>query len=291
MKKSLGYFAVVFSAVIFGVVPLLVRIIYSQGGNPFSVIFYRLFLPLPVLYIILKKFGDLSISRDEFKEVLVVSLLGYGLTGVLLFSAYDHLSTGAVTILHFTYPIFVVLGDTFIFKERPSWIKILCIFLCISGVVLFTQDIALDGYLGFFLALSSGLSYAFYMVYVERTSLRTMNPFKLTFYMGLVSSFFILGLILVKGDLALDLGVLGWGVSFLMAGLTSLVGVSFFNYGIQTIGSQNASILSSFEPITSLLVGITVFSEPFSLRIGLGCLLILSSVVITAISEKRKNPI
>ena len=46
------------------------------------------------------------------------------------------------------------------------------------------------------------------------------------------------------------------------------------------MGPQNAAILSTFEPITSLLVGAAVYHETFTAGGMLGCLLILFSVVI-----------
>lgn len=291
MKKNFGFIAVIFATIIFGCLPLLAKIIYGNGGNAVSVIFYRFFLPLPILYFLSKRTGDrdIRINKKELKDLILVSIFGYGITAVLMFSSYTYISTGVATTLHFTYPIFVVLGDIFIFKDKPSFIKIFCILLCSMGVMLFLQDIEVDNILGIVIAILSGVTYAFYMLYIEKSSLKTMNPFKLTFYLGLVSSIYVFIIAIVTKQFVFNLTLTGWGVTILLSILTSVIGFTLFNYGIQSIGSQNASIFSTFEPITSVVIGILIFNEKLSLQIVVGGIFILASVLITAISEKKKK--
>ena len=50
INKNLGFIAVIISAIVFGSMPLLAKIIDLNGGNAPSLIFYRFFLSLPILY-------------------------------------------------------------------------------------------------------------------------------------------------------------------------------------------------------------------------------------------------
>lgn len=65
----------------------------------------------------------------------------------------------------------------------------------------------------------------------------------------------------------------------------SIIGVGFFQYGVQYVGAQDAAILSTFEPVTSMIVGILVLHESASLSSMAGCILILISVTATAFAK------
>jgi len=71
-------------------------------------------------------------------------------------------------------------------------------------------------------------------------------------------------------------------VAVFLAVSASFIGVLGYQVGVKCIGPQNTAILSTFEPITSVILGILVYQESFSLRTLFGCLCILSSVVIVA---------
>ena len=73
---------------------------------------------------------------------------------------------------------------------------------------------------------------------------------------------------------------LGWFCNLVVLMLFSQSASILFQIGVRIVGPQRASILSTFEPITSLSVGIAIYSEPFGLRTGLGVLAILAAVII-----------
>lgn len=290
MKKGFGFLAVIVSAIIFGCLPLIAKVIYSNGGNPFSVIFYRFFLPLPLLWVLSERLekNNMKITKEELKQLIIVSLCGYGITALLVFSSYNYISTGVATTLHFTYPIFVTLGITIVYKEKPDFLKIICIILCTIGVILFLNDVKVDNMLGIVLSLLSGVTYAFYILYIDKSILKNLNTFKLTFYLGLISSIFIFIISVATKQFVFKLTPVGWGATIILSIVASVVGFSLFNFGIKTVGSQNASIFSTFEPITSVIIGIFVFNEPFNLQILIGGILIIASVLITVYSENRR---
>ena len=60
------------------------------------------------------------------------------------------------------------------------------------------------------------------------------------------------------------------------------MGVFGFQIGVKYTGPESAAILSTFEPITSLVIGILLYNENFSAKAIAGCVLILSASVIVA---------
>lgn len=281
--RTKGLLATMISAVFFGFIPLFVKTICAGGGNSVSAAFYRFFLSVPVLYIYLKAQGiSMRITRTEFAKIALITIFGYGGTAVLLFSSYNFIPSGMSTTIHFMYPVFTILGCMIFFKEKVSPLKLLCVALCFGGILLFYSGESGGSVLGMALSFLSGVTYAFYTIYLEKSGLQKMENLKLIFYMNTVAAAMILVMALLTAQFTLRLTPLAWGTAVFFATATSLVGVLGYQIGVKYIGPQNAAILSTFEPITSVIVGVLVYREAFSARTLLGCLCVLSAVVIVA---------
>ena len=281
--RTKGLLATMISAVFFGFIPLFVKTICAGGGNSVSAAFYRFFLSVPILYIYLKAQGiSMRITRTEFAKIALITIFGYGGTAVLLFSSYSFIPSGMSTTIHFMYPVFTILGCMIFFKEKVSPLKLLCVALCFGGILLFYNGESGGSVLGMALSFLSGVTYAFYTIYLEKSGLQKMENLKLIFYMNTVAAAMILVMALLTAQFTLRLTPLAWGTAVFFATATSLIGVLGYQIGVKCIGPQNAAILSTFEPITSVIVGVLVYREAFSARTLLGCLCVLSAVVIVA---------
>ena len=281
--RTKGLLATMISAVFFGFIPLFVKTICAGGGNSVSAAFYRFFLSVPILYIYLKAQGiSMRITRTEFAKIALITIFGYGGTAVLLFSSYNFIPSGMSTTIHFMYPVFTILGCMIFLKEKVSPLKLLCVALCFGGILLFYNGESGGSVLGMALSFLSGVTYAFYTIYLEKSGLQKMENLKLIFYMNTVAASMILVMALLTAQFTLRLTPLAWGTAAFFATATSLIGVLGYQIGVKCIGPQNAAILSTFEPITSVIVGVLVYREAFSARTLLGCLCVLSAVVIVA---------
>lgn len=281
--RTKGLLATMISAVFFGFIPLFVKTICAGGGNSVSAAFYRFFLSVPILYIYLKAQGiSMRVTRTEFAKIALITIFGYGGTAVLLFSSYNFIPSGMSTTIHFMYPVFTILGCMIFFKEKVSPLKLLCVALCFGGILLFYNGESGGSVLGMALSFLSGVTYAFYTIYLEKSGLQKMENLKLIFYMNTVAAAMILVMALLTAQFTLRLTPLAWGTAAFFATATSLIGVLGYQIGVKCIGPQNAAILSTFEPITSVIVGVLVYREAFSARTLLGCLCVLSAVVIVA---------
>ncbi len=287
-NKHKGILSVIASAVIFGSMPLFAKFVYAENGNAMSLTLFRFLLSIPVLYFLVKRRGneDIRITKRELYKIILVAIFGYSATALLLYTSYNYISTGAATTVHFIYPVLVILGGIIFFKDKPNSIKISSVILCILGILMFYNG---DNHLnikGILIAFASGVTYSFYILYIEKSQLKNMHTFKLTFYLCLVSSILLFGLCIVTGNLALNMTYLGWIVSLILSISVTLGGVCLFQIGIKLIGSQSTSILSTFEPITSILIGILIFNEGFNFRTILGFIFILIATLLIAIFDR-----
>ena len=134
---------------------------------------------------------------------------------------------------------------------------------------------------GIVLVMASSLSYALYIIVVNRSGLR-MSSIKLTFYVLL---FCILTIVLhsLTGE-SHHLQPLTtpymWFFAALLAILPTVVSLVTMSVAVRIIGSTPTAILGALEPLTAVAIGVTLFDEPFTARLAWGILLILSGVIL-----------
>lgn len=285
--KSKGILAVILSGAIFGSMPLMAKFVYEAGGNAVSLTFYRFLLILPFLYILLKQNNNetLKITKQEFKKILLVSTLGYGSTPLLLYSSYNYIPSGMATTIHFIYPVFVILGCILFFKEKTNMIKIIAVTLCILGVFMFYKGDGSINFTGIFLSFASSITFAFYTVYIDKSGLKKMNTVKLIFYLCMMASVMILLFSIATNTFVINIKPAGWLFTIILS-LSVGLGAVLFQIGIKTVGPQSTSILSTFEPITSVIIGVLILNESFGIKTVLGSGLILIAVILISVFDK-----
>lgn len=287
--KLKGMGATLISAMYFGFVPLLMKTVYAGGGNSFTAAFLRYVLSIPLVLIFAKvSVKDLRISPKELLHFIIITVFGYAGTTILVFNAYNYIPTGMATTIHFLYPTFTVLGLMVFCHEKVSASKILCVVLCLIGVVMFYNGGGDVSPLGILLALCSSMTYAFYCIYLGRSILKDIPTPKRILYMHLIGVVMMGIMGLATGTLEFTMTPLAWGAMALTANLSAFVGAMLFQVGVKYIGSENAAMLSTFEPITSIVVGVLVYSEPMTIRVIIGIAAILLSTLIIAKTEGKE---
>lgn len=278
-----GYLFVISSAILFGCMPLGAKIIYANGVNAVSLVFYRNILAVPVLLLILKaKKEDIKISVRELAKLVILAVLGNVLTPMLLYSSYNYISSGTSTALHFVYPAVVILLEMLFFKEKISRRAFLCVWLCLVGISMFyTPDGAIN-LVGVILAIASGATYAVYIVFLSHFDLGNISGMKYSFYMSCICSLIMLTVSVPAGKFTVPSNFMCWCVCVAFSIVLSVGAVVLFRQGTLMVGGQRSAILSTFEPVTSLLVGIVVFKECLSAGSAAGSILILFAAVLIA---------
>ncbi|MTL86663.1 EamA family transporter, partial [Turicibacter sanguinis] len=183
------------------------------------------------------------------------------------------------------YPAFVVLAAVLYFKEKWTRAKVISIILAMIGMLCF---IDLSGHIslyGVFLALVSGMTYAFFILYIDKSGLKELDSFKLTFYINLVVSAAVFVYGMGTHSLMINLTPIAWGLTLIISLLVSVFAVALLQIGIKLIGSTKASILCLFEPITSVVFGLILLHEDLTILKLTGCILILLSAY--AISKEK----
>lgn len=278
--KVKGYLLGAVAAATYGMNPLFALPLYKEGMDPDSVLFFRYLFAIPLLGIMLKARGrSFKLKR---KEVLPLIVLGWlvAISSLTLFQSYNYMEAGIASTLLFVYPILVALIMAAVFKEKITLQTVFCIFLALSGIALLYQsgDGTTLNLIGASLVIASALSYAIYIVGVNRPILKDVATLKVTFYILL----FGLSLFLIRVDFGQSLQIVDkwylWGNLLALAVFPTAISFLCTTQAIQYIGSTPTAILGALEPVTAVFFGVTIFGETLTPRLGCGIILIILAV-------------
>lgn len=281
MNRQLrGEMDVIASAVFFGLMPLFARIAAAGGSTALSTAFYRFFFAaLMFVSCLLFKHTSFAITRRECLKILPLSVF-YTLTPILLYLSYDFISSGLATTLHFTYPVAVILLLFLVYRQRMSRLQLICTALCVGGIALLSPGEFSKNGPGAALALASGVTYALYVVLLEKSGLERLPLLTLSFWLTFFSAVFIGLTAALSGRLVWVMTSPAWGALVLLALLSTVFALVLFQRGLFDCGPVKATLLSTFEPLTGIGVGIVLFGERLTLCSAVGAALVMASAVL-----------
>lgn len=288
LKQLKGYSFVILSAVIFGCMPLMAKHIYADGVNSISLVFMRNLFSVPVLIALsLWENRSLKIAPKNLPRVGIVSIFGYVLTPYLLFTSYDYMDSGAATVLHFVYPVAVIVIELIFFKKGLSLGGIIGLSLFVVGLPLFYTPGVSIGLVGSIIAIASGITYAVYIVLIGK--LKPENGgFTFSLYLALFATLILFIIAVATDKLTLPKSPLAWILSVTFGFLVNGGAMMLFQRGTFIIGSSKAALLSAMEPVTSLFVGAMFLSEHVGILAIIGSVLLIGASVFIAVLDKRK---
>ena len=182
------------------------------------------------------------------------------------------MDAGIASTILFVYPVLVAIIMAVVFKEKVSPVTMFSIALAFVGISLLCkspggQTLSLVGITFVFL---SSLSYAIYIVGVNRSSLKDMPIAKLTFYVLLFGlSVYVVRLKFCTGLQPIPTPLL-WVNAISLAVFPTVISLVTMTKAIHYIGSTPTAILGALEPVTALFFGVLIFGEQLTPRIILG---------------------
>ncbi len=269
------------AAATYGMNPLFTLPLYHAGMTPDSVLFYRYAFALPILAAMIRLRGqDFSLRRCEMLPLVAMGLL-FSASSLFLYMSYNYMDAGIASTILFVYPILVALIMALGFRERITPLTIFCIALAVLGIgLLYEGDGQTLSLTGVTLVLLSSLSYAVYIVGVNRSALAALPTVKLTFYALLFGlAIYVVRLDFLSGLQAVPSWYL-WGNVLALAALPTAVSLLCTTQAIHYIGSTPTAILGALEPVTAVFFGVVIFHEELTARLGLGIALILVAVTL-----------
>ena len=291
--RTKGEIYLLLSGFFFGLQPFFAKTIYAHGGDAYSLLVLRFLISGAVfaaIYTLLERRiwvgQSIWLSREEFISILILSVPEV-IMCMLLFLSYSYISSGLASTLHFSYPAAVILLELLIFRKKISKIKLLCLLFCAIGIAVFYQPDGNINILGMVMALASGVGYAIYIIVLTHGKAGKIPVIKMSAWLSFLLAIEIAIVMLLSGKFRFQMDATAIGMSVFMAAVISTLALATFQIGAPMCGAQTAALLSTIEPVSSILLGVIFLGEHMSLRIFVGICFILMSIVIQ-IKEKKE---
>ena len=278
--KAKGYLFGAISAITYGMNPLFALPLYSDGMEPISVLFFRYIFAIPMLALLLYFRGHgFAVERKQIFPLSVLGLL-MAISSITLFKSYLYMDVGIASTLLFVYPIIVAFIMVFFFKEKLSVQIVLCLILALTGIALLykAEDGTTLSATGTLLVFASSLSYAVYIVLMNKSTLNRVPTIKVILYVLFFGSILLTGVLLFQGAITLPTRPYLWLNLVALAVFPTIISLVCTTYAIKYIGPTPTAILGALEPVTAVIFGITIFGETLSVRECIGLVLIIVAV-------------
>ena len=257
-KSLSGVLLVVISAASFGTLTVLAPLAYRAGANPITLLFLRFTIAGTVMVAVMVV---RRVSFPKGRLLLGLVLMGgvwYVMQTLAYYTALRMASAGLVALLLYLYPALVTLLSGLVLKERVTKSKMIVLGLAMVGTVL-TIGLSAEGEIGgIVLALSAALLYASYIV-VGEVLLRQVDSFPATTVIMLAAGVVYGGIVVLGGFEAPGTEAGWWAI--IASAVLSIAALGSFFAGVERIGSANAAILSTVEPVVTVVLAGLLLGE------------------------------
>ena len=264
----------------------------QAGGPPFVTLAIRFggqSVLLVGLALMLRRPG--LPAPGERLALALAGTLGYGTEAALYFSALNHGSAAAVTLLFYTYPVIVMLVSIALERRAPAPLLIVALGLAVAGsaiVVVGGSGVDIEP-VGILLSLACATAYSGYLLGTDRILKRT-NP--MTAGLWLAGSAAVANIVYAGAFRATELPEGGgW---WQLAGMVAFTAGAFVCMlaGLQRIGAVRNAIIGVLEPLAVAVLAWAFLSERITAPVAIGGTLILGGAVCATLvrTTRVKEP-
>jgi drug/metabolite transporter (DMT)-like permease len=287
-------------AICFSTKAIFVKLAYRDTVvDAISLLALRMIFSLPFFvisaYASSSKQSNIKFTPRQWVSVAVIGCLGYYISSLLDFLGLQYVTAGIERLILFIYPTLVMLMSSLIFKERIKPIQWVALVITYVGLLIaFFSEVDLqsaqstDFILGSVLIFICAFTYATYIVgsgrLIPMVGAAKFNSYAMSFAsIGVLLHFFINS---EHSLLAFPLEVYVYGI--LMAILSTVIPSYLVVEGIKRIGSDNAAIVGSIGPVSTLILAYFFLQENISFYQIIGTIMILFGVLLVS-GQKRKT--
>lgn len=288
-----GFLWIILAAAGFSVMPTLVKLTYLHSTfEPMDIAIWRFVLAAPIMWALVR-FSRRSprVKTDESLPLTQLLIIGIFIAAAVMaaFFALERLPGSTYIVLLYAYPAMVallsrLLGDKI---HARTW---LALALALIGVALTVPNFTAAGggdAVGVALALLNAAIIAVYYLLTRRALDSVVDVSRASAVMMISTLFIMLMLIPIRGlqlpqnpltvFLLISIGIFG-----------TVLPVFGVNIAVQRIGAAQASLVSTVEPIMSMIISMLILSEVIQSLQWIGAALIVVSVIVLQLRPRDR---
>lgn len=289
-KKGLA--AVCAAAFFWGTLGIASKKAFISGMDPLSIVFFRLLLAALLLgvFLLLADRQKLVLAKRDIPAFLFYALFSGTLYNLFYFKAIQWTTVTTATVLLYTCPAFVIVIAYFLLGEKINRVKVISLFLTLSGIYLVVKGYDLGSLKvnvpGILFGIGAGFSFAVLSI-MGRILTRRYHPLTLIFYSCVIGLLFLL---MIKPGLLTAPMIFSpgqWLYLAYVAIFPTLLSNFLFYWGLKRVESGYAALAATSEPVVAVVLSWLILGEKLALLQVIGALAVLGAVIFTGWSRPK----
>lgn len=279
-RRTVGALLVLVASAGFGTLAIFAKVAEAVGLNTTTLLTFRFVIGATLLWAGLAATGRARLlSGRDLRVALGLGLLYAAFSG-FFFWGLLFVPAGVAGIAFYTYPIYVYVISVTVLEERISGRKLAALAATLLGVGLVVGGGPADVDLfGVALVLTAALGYAGYIT-GNRAALGSIDADVLAATALAATTISVLAFGLVSRRLAVPSGVDQWFVVVGIAVVGTALPIFLYVSGLDRIEASSASVISTSEPVVTVLLGAVLLGEVLTLGVVAGGALVLIGVLL-----------
>ena len=285
--EAFGGLLIGLASLLFGFTVIFGDIVQDRGLPVFSMLAVRFGMAAVVLALVLAaRRRPLLPARGERLPLAGLAVGGYAVEAALFFAAIERGEVAAVTLLFFTYPVFVTVASVLAGRGAPTALVTASLVCAMAGIVLVvvtSGGLAISA-LGATFALLSALIFAGYLLGADAV-LKETDAMTGAMWIGAWASIGLFVYATLSGGAEVP-DANQWWPLIGMAASTAAAFVCLFA-GLVRLGPIRTSIIAATEPLSATLLAAVFLDQPIRLGVAVGGILILAGAVTASLARAR----
>ena len=289
MNRLIGILLIAVSAASFGTLAIFGRYAYNDGMDIYTVLFLRFGISASFMTVILLLRKEHFPRGRILAQLVGMGALGYVGQSFLYLTAIKYASAGLVALLLYLYPFFVGILSIIFLREKITSIKIIALVLALTGAALTVGPVSpTSGQLiGALMAITAALIYSIYIIVGAGVMKHVTAVQSSTIIFASAGA--VYGLLTFVNGARLPASNSGWLAMLGIIVVSTIIPVVTFLAGLERVGPTNAAMLSTLEPIVTVLLAAWLFGDKLLPIVLLGGGLILVAVILLTQAELTKE--
>ncbi len=290
--RFIGFIVTFLGAVLFSTKAIIVKKAFADIHiDALTLLTLRMIFSLPfyigAAWFISRHKKNVELTGRQWIQIILLGLTGYYTSSLLDFEGLQFVSAGLERLILFLFPTFVVLINSFYFRQKISRIQRLALVLTYAGISIaylgeLRAEISSPGFLwGSLLIFLCSVTYSIYMVGSGRL-IPVVGANKYTAFAMLAATGGIFIHYALKSNFQIPLLTApgNWPYGLALAVLATVIPSFLISAGMKKIGSNNVAIISSIGPVSTIVQAHYFLGEPIRAVQVMGTILVIAGVLI-----------
>lgn len=303
-----GFLLVCAAAVLFSFKAIFIKLAYRYDVDATTLMTLRMLFALPfylaVFWAIKVRQKADNITPGLLLKIAILGCFSFYVAAFLDLQGLQYISVNLGRLIIYLYPTLVILISALFYQRKVTLKQLLCIAIAYLGIaVVFIQDFSLDHdettitpiaslppvVWGSLLTFGAALAFAIYIA-GSQTVISKVGSKQFTAIAMIAASIaigihFLIAMPLTSLIQPMPVYILSAAIAFFSTVLPSFL----MSEGIKHIGSNQAGVIGSLGPVSTLFFGFLILGEAITIWHIVGMSIILFSVYLLSRQQSSQN--